>query len=204
MRQSCTFSRCLAAVLPFLFASAVALAAIQEKKADEKDDKEPVKTRKLEIADDLVTEVPVTWKAQKATSRFRIHQFDLPRAKGDKADGNLVFFHFGKGGGGGLAANLKRWYGMVEPTEESKEKPKPKEIESDDVKITWLDLAGTYLDRPTPFSQTVTRRDHYRMWAAYIDAGASGPYYLRAFGPNKTMLAQRKSFEKMLNGIKQK
>lgn len=202
MRQKEVFRTCLATVLPLVFASTVVLAAIRE--TDEKDEEEPVKTRKLEIADDLVTEVPVTWKAQKATSRFRIHQFELPRAKGDKADGNLVFFHFGKGGGGGLEANLKRWYGMVEPAEASKGKPKPKQIESDGVKITWLDLAGTYLDRPTPFSQEVTRRGNYRMFAAYIDAGADGPYYVRAFGPDQTMLAQREAVEKMLKGIKGK
>lgn len=202
MRQKRAFRTCLATALPVVFASAVVLAAIQEKN-DKKDEKEAVKTRKLEIANDLVTEVPVTWKAQKATSRFRIHQFELPRAKGDKADGNLVFFHFGKGGGGGLEANLKRWYSMVEADGASKEKPKPKEIESDGVKITWLDLAGTYLDRPTPFSQEVTRRENYRMFAAYIDAGADGPYYVRAFGPDKTMLAQREAVEKMFKGIKQ-
>lgn len=203
MRQRRSFSLFVAAAVSLQFGSAMALA-VQEKDTDQKDEKEPVKTRKLEVAKDVITEVPVSWKEQKATSPFRVHQFTLPHAKGDEQDGTLIFFHFGKGGGGGLEANLKRWFDMVElEDKESAERPKPKTIESDGVKVTWLDLAGTYLDRPAPFVQKVTRREHYRMFAAYIDAGAEGPYYLRAYGPDKTMLAQRGSIEKMLEGIKE-
>lgn len=205
MKRACIGRWRVALVAMILGAVADKAIAAQEQADDETKRKAPA-TRELQLADDLAAEIPSLWKQQKASSRFRTHQFLLPRAKGDKADGSLIVYHFGKGGGGGLEANLKRWYGMVEqPDGKASEKvAKPKKMKSEKVTVTWIDVGGTYLHRPAPFVPKATRMKNYRLFAAYVDGGAQGPYYMRAYGPEKTMKAHRGGFEAMLKSIRLK
>lgn len=175
------------------------------------EDKEKPQPKPITIEDDLTATVPGDWKVVEPDfPRFRKAQFALPRAEGDDADGVLIVYHFGKGGGGSLDDNLERWYGMMEQAEgkSSKEVGKVAEIETGEGKskiaITWLDLPGTYLDRPFPRSPRVTRRPRYRLFAAYVDGGSKSPYWIRAYGPDKTMLAERDGFVGFLKSIREK
>src|SRR5438045_2465437 len=65
--------------------------------------------------DGLKSDAPTGWKMQEPANKFRAYQFVLPKATGDKEDGELVIFYFGAGGGGSPGDNLKRWKGMFEP-----------------------------------------------------------------------------------------
>lgn len=171
-------------------------------------EEEKPETKTVTIADDLEGKVPADWKTVKPDfPRFRKHQFVLPRAKDDSADGVLIVYHFGKGGGGSLEDNLDRWYGMVEQPdgESSKKAGKIEQIESGQgdakIEITWLDLPGTYLDKPFPRSPKVTRRENYRLFAAYVDGGEEGPYWIRGYGPDATMLEARDGFVSFLKSL---
>ena len=170
-------------------------------------EKAQAKTQKVELAPDLVAEAPANWKFQKPERQFRTHEFVLPSGEKGVADGFLMVTNFGKGVGGGLEANLQRWYGMVEqPDGSSTEKAaKKQDIELKGFgRIVWLDMQGTYLDRPTPMSQEVTRRPNYRVFAAMIDAGKDGPYWIRATGPDSVMRLDRDGFERFLKSITKK
>ena len=107
-----------------LFASVVAVAACLFATGSCPAEEKKPEPKKITIEDDLSGTVPGDWQAVKPSfPRFRKQQFALPRAKGDDADGVLIVFHFGKGGGGTLKDNLARWYGMVEqPDGKSSEK----------------------------------------------------------------------------------
>ena len=177
--------------------------------AQEKDKKEKpeAKTQTVALAADLTAQAPAEWKAQEPKSQIRTHEYVLPSPEKDVADGILFVTHFGKGGGGGLEANLQRWYGMVEQPDGSSTEKAAKKVEIKDVaggKVVWLDMSGTYLDRPTPMSQQVTRRAKYRVFAAMIDAGQEGPYWVRAYGPESVMKANRDGFERFLKSIAKK
>jgi hypothetical protein len=169
-------------------------------------DKEAPKTQPVTLAADLTAQAPAHWKSQKPKSKFRTHEFVLPATGQGKTDGFLMLTYFGPGGGGDLDANLERWYGMVEQPDgsSSADKAKPKVIQNGPVQSTWIDLPGTYLDRPAPMSDEVTKRPHYRMFAAMIDGGKDGPYWLRAWGPDDVMLSHRDGFERFLKSITQK
>lgn len=166
------------------------------------------KTQKVELAADLTAEAPATWKFQKPDRPFRTHEFTLPAPEGGTGSGFLMITHFGKGGGGGLDENLRRWYGMVEqPDGSSTEKASKKhdeELKQAGGKVVWLDMPGTYLDRPSPMSQDVTKRPNYRVFAAMIDAGKDGPYWIRAWGPDDLMKSHRDGFERFLKSIAKK
>src|SRR5712692_1471966 len=76
--------------------------------------KKESKPQRVDLAEDLTAEAPGDWKAQQAKRQFRTHEFILPSSEKETPDGLLFVTHFGKGGGGGLEDNLKRWYGMME------------------------------------------------------------------------------------------
>ena len=178
-------------------------------RAQEKDkkDKTEAKTQKVELAADLTAEAPADWKAQKPKSQLRTHEFVLSSSEKDVADGILFVMHFGSGSGGGLEENLKRWYGMVEQPDGSSTEKAAKKDEIKDLaggKVVWLDMSGTYLDRPMPASQQVTKRPNYRVFAAMIDAGTEGPYWVRAYGPESVMKKNRDGFERFLRSIAKK
>jgi hypothetical protein len=173
----------------------------------QENDKAERKTQKVSLAADLAADAPAEWKTQEPKSQLRSHEFVLPGAEKGVADGILFVMHFGKGGGGGLDANLQRWYGMVEQPDGGSTEKASKKTEIKDVaggKVVWLDMPGTYLDRPTPMSQQVTKRPNYRVFAAMIDAGKDGPYWIRAYGPEPVMKAHRDGFEKFLKSIAKK
>jgi hypothetical protein len=176
--------------------------------AQDKDKKAETKTQKVELAADLTAEAPADWKFQKPNRQFRTHEFTFPDPGKGSATGFMMITHFGKGGGGGLEANLDRWYAMVEqPGGGSTEKAAKKdtiELKGAAGKVVWLDMSGTYLDRPTPMSEQVTRRDNYRVFAAMIEAGKDGPYWIRAYGPESVMKAHRDGFERFLKSISKK
>jgi hypothetical protein len=176
--------------------------------AQEKETKTEAKTQKVELAADLVAQAPADWKFQKPNRPFRTHEFTLPDPEKGATDGFLMIMHFGKGGGGGLEENLRRWYGMVEqPDGSSTEKVSKKhdfEIKSAGGSVVWLDMSGTYLDRPSPMSEQVTKRPNYRVFAVIVDAGKDGPYWMRAYGPESVMKAHRNGFEHFLKSITKK
>jgi len=176
--------------------------------AQEKDKRADAKTQKVDLAADLTAEAPPNWKFQKPNRQFRTHEFTLPDPDKGSTDGFLMITYFGKGGGGGLDANLDRWYKMVEqPDGGSTEKASKKhdiDLKQGEGKVVWLDMSGVYLDRPSPMSDQVTRRPNYRVFAAMIDAGKDGPYWIRAYGPESVMKVHRDGFEQFLKSIAKK
>src|SRR5271170_4195424 len=70
--------------------------------------------------DGLSSTAPASWKAGSPTSEMRMYQFVLPKADGDPLDAELIVFFFGKGGGGGIDANVQRWKEKFLPPEGKK------------------------------------------------------------------------------------
>ncbi len=84
-----------------------------------------------------------TWKEQRPSSSMRIAQFSIPLAENDKGKAELVAF-YSPAGMGSNEENIKRWKGQFKEATETKEDKK----EVGDVKITTLDITGTYIDKP--------------------------------------------------------
>ncbi|MFN3653023.1 MAG: hypothetical protein ACK47B_25875 [Armatimonadota bacterium] len=152
-------------------------------------------------------QVPGEWKEQPAGGQFRMAQYVLPRAKGDTRDAQFIVFHFGAGGGGSVEENLKRWKGMMRQPEggDVEKAAKVARSERKGLKLTTMDLPGTYQERPFPASQQVTERPGYRMLAAIVETtfeGGDGPYYLRIVGPAKTVEAAKPGWDRLLASLK--
>ena len=85
---------------------------------------------------------PADWQWVESTSPMRKAQLKIP-AKDGKTPGEVVFFHFGEGSGGGTKANVDRWLGQFE---EGRDKISAKTEESTvgKHKVTYVQAQGTY------------------------------------------------------------
>ncbi len=71
------------------------------------------------------------------------------------------------------------------------------------VKVTYLDIQGTYLSKVPPFSpnaKTVAKPDQ-RMLGIVFE-GKEGPYFIRVVGPSQTVERHKKAFDEWLKNFK--
>ena len=161
-----------------------------------------VQTRNL---GSVTIKVPASWKSVETTSSMRKAQYALPKAEGDKADGELVVFYFGQSGGGGVQANLDRWYGQFKQTDgtDTKDKAKSSKKTADSMEITVVDVSGTYVAPKqigNPAAGAYNEKD-YRLLAAIVPA-PDGDHFFKLVGPAKTVAKWQKDFDAMISGIK--
>ena len=144
--------------------------------------------------------VPAGWIEQAPASSMRKAQFSLPKAEGDTEDGELVAFYFGQGQGGSVEANIDRWIGQISQPDgsSSKEKAKTSSREVAGMKVTLVDVSGTYsntmMGSPSP-------RPGYRMLAAVIETG-EGPWFFKLVGPEKTIVKWSGSFDQFVSSLR--
>jgi hypothetical protein len=138
---------------------------------------------------------PEGWSRKAPRSRILMAEFSLPRAEGDERDGRLTISR----AGGGLKANIDRWRQQFSGSL-GKDSQKTEEISG--VDVTLVDFSGTYMDRPGPFAPGV-EREGYRMMAAIIPAGGQ-PFFIKAYGPDKTMARHAKAFNAFLKTLEVK
>jgi hypothetical protein len=144
---------------------------------------------------------PAEWKAVTTSSSMRVAQFAVPRTAGDSADGELVVYYFG-GSGGSIEANIERWVGqMQQPDGKPSSAIARRESRTiNGLKITLVDVSGTYVAEMTPGSPQRHNSPNFRLRAAVIET-PKGPYFIKLTGPAKTIAAAEKTFEQFLNSL---
>jgi hypothetical protein len=154
--------------------------------------------------DGFKSDAPANWKTQEPSNKFRAYQFSLPKAKGDKEDGELVIFYFGAGSGGGVEENLKRWKGMFQAPEGKSidDVSKVEKHKIAGVDVTYLDVQGTFLSKFPPFDPNakVTKKENFRRLGV-VFASENGPYFITLTGPAKTVDEAKKGFDDWLKGF---
>ena len=155
--------------------------------------------------DGLKSKTPDTWKQQEPNSSMRAYHFIIPKEKGDEHDAELIVFFFGRGGGGGVKANITRWKGLITPPEGKTidDVAKVEEMKVGEVKVTVFDASGTYTHktRPADPNDKGEKRDNYRLIGVVFES-PNGPYFIRLAGPAKTVEANKKGFDNWLKNFK--
>jgi hypothetical protein len=141
----------------------------------------------------LVWELPAGWTDVPPASPMRMAQATIP-GPGGAAD--LVLFHFGPGGGGGVQANIDRWIGQMEIEGE----PERGSFTAGDLAVTWVDVAGTLLPSGMGMGPTEPQPGS-RLLGAVVE-GAGGPWFFKATGPSETLSAAREDFLGMLRAAR--
>ena len=144
---------------------------------------------------------PADWKDQ-GSRPMRAATYSVPAAAGDNEAGECVAFYFGEGQGGSADANIKRWEGQFADASGKPVKAtnvKPGKIGG--LRVTTLEVAGTYSGMGGPMVQTKTIKPGYRLLGAIVEA-PGGNVFFKFTGPEKTVAAHRQAFERMIASIK--
>ena len=150
----------------------------------------------------LTFAAPATWKSVPTSSSMRVAQYALPHATGDTEDAELVVYYFG-GSGGTVEANIERWVGQMQQPDgrPSSAVAKRQSRTVNGLKVTLVDVPGTYVAEMTPGSTQRHNNPNFHLRAAVIET-ANGPYFIKLTGPAKTVAASEKTFESFLASVK--
>jgi hypothetical protein len=140
------------------------------------------------VAGELHYKAPDGWVKEATSSAMRVAQYKLPKAEGDSDDASLVVYFFGATQGGAIQANIDRWISQMQQPDgsSSKDKAKTETTTVNGLKLTTVDVAGTYTAEMAPGTGNQRNDANYRMRAAVIET-PKGNYFLKLVGPAKTM-----------------
>ena len=151
----------------------------------------------------LTYTAPPAWHARPPASTMRVAEFVVPRAQGDADDAELIVYYFGASGGGGVDANVDRWIGQMQQPDGSTSKSKARRAERtiNGLKVTTIDVSGTYTAEMRPGAAEHYNKPGYRLCAAVVET-PQGAYYIKMTGPAKTVDAAQRDYEKFLSSLK--
>jgi hypothetical protein len=150
----------------------------------------------------LTFTTPPAWHTRPAASSMRVAEFVVPRAQGDAEDAELIVYFFGSLFGrvaGGVDANVERWIGQMQQPDgsASKDKTRRETQTINGLKVTTVDLSGTYVAEVRPGAAERYNKPGFRLRAAIIET-PGGSYYVKMTGPARTMAAADADFKKFM------
>ena len=154
------------------------------------------------VSGELRYKAPDGWVIERTSSNMRVAQYKLPKAEGDSENASLVLYYFGSGQGGSVQANLDRWIAQMQQPDgsSSKDKAKTETITINGLKVTTVDVSGTYTAEMTPGSGDRRNDAGSRLRAAVIET-PKGSYYAKLVGPAKTVERWNQSFDDYLKSF---
>ena len=122
---------------------------------------------------------------------------------GDDAPAEVVNFYFGEGSGGGVEANLARWFGQFQQPDGSSTRDRAiiTERTVNGLELTVADMRGKFVAPGRPGAPQRNNRPGYRMIGAVAEGG-TGPWYIRVLGPEATMAKWEASVEDFLSSLR--
>jgi len=151
---------------------------------------------------DIHFKAPEGWTTEKASSSMRVAQYKLPKAEGDKEDASLVLYYFGANQGGTSQANIDRWISQIQQPDgsDSKSKAKTENLTVNGLKVSTVDVTGTYTAEMAPGSGSFHNDNNYRLRAAVIET-PKGNYYVKLAGPAGTVARWDQSYNDYLKSF---
>jgi hypothetical protein len=146
---------------------------------------------------DLKLKAPDGWITERPTSSMRVSQYQLPAAEGDSEPASLVVYYFGAGQGGSVDANFERWIGQMQSPGggSSKDKAKTDNTTVNGLKVTLLDVSGTYAGGDMGSGGGSSQsKPNFRMRAGVIET-PKGAYFIKLIGPERTVARWDQGFQ---------
>ena len=149
----------------------------------------------LQALGPLGGEPPEGWIPQQPSSSMRVAQYGLP---GPAGEATLGVFYFGPGQGGGLEANIERWYGQFSQPDGRPTSKTAKRWNKNvaDIAISMVDISGTF----AAGMGNEETRENYRMLGA-IAVHRSGAVFFKLTGPFATIAQWEQSFNQFLDSL---
>jgi len=138
-------------------------------------------------------ERPTDWKWIVPSSAMRKAQLSVP---GSDGEAEVTFFHFGAGQGGGVQANVDRWFSQFQ---NAKSQQRKETLGS--TSVTLVDAAGVFLSG-MPGTTPVPRPD-YALRGAILES-PDGDVFVKMTGPATTIAAAEKAFAGLVTAAAKK
>lgn len=147
--------------------------------------------------------VPSGWKVQ-GQKPMRVATYSVPAGKGDPEPGECAVFYFGRGQGGAVDANIKRWIGQFKQPDNkpSEQRAKTGKRTVNGLQISTIDLSGTYVQTMGPSAPMApVNKLNYRLLGAIVE-GPQGPVFFKFTGPSANVAAHEADFNKLIESVK--
>ena len=139
--------------------------------------------------------VPEHWSAQ-AKQSMRAATYSAPAPKEGVEPGDCGVFSFGGGQGGSIQANLSRWISQFENGGQHQFSSK----EVNGLKLTTIQIQGTYLAPSGPTMEPQGKKPDYRLLGAIVEA-PEGMVFFKLVGPSTTISANESDFDTLINSL---
>jgi hypothetical protein len=183
------------ALLALAATSVSGLRAEEPAKAPEADHVISLSEDRLELI------APEAWKREEPRSRIIEHEFSIPAAEGDENPGRMTIM----AAGGSVEDNVARWYAQFKQPDggATKNNAEEEKKEIGGVEVHFVDITGTFIDRPSPMQKGV-ERENYRMLGVILVGDKIGQQFIKFTGPAKTVEENAEAFAKMVEELKVK
>jgi hypothetical protein len=150
-------------------------------------------------------DVPAGWKALPLSSSMRVADFNLAKVPGDSEDATTTLYFFGARQGGSVQANMDRWMGQLAQPDgrASKDVAKTSTLTSHGLKVSIVDVSGTYVAETAPGSGQNFNKPGFRQIAAVVET-PGGNYYVKCTGPAKTVAKWEQSYMSLIRSLRWK
>ncbi|MBX5482335.1 MAG: hypothetical protein IRZ16_10940 [Myxococcaceae bacterium] len=151
----------------------------------------------------------ITWTAPSSWKKgeprpMRAATYVIPAQKGDPEDAELGVFAFGPGQGGSVEMNIQRWIGQFQQPDggPSDKVAHVAHLKVHKMAVTTLDLSGTYVTSmgPPMMGGQKVHKENFRILGAIVE-GPEGAVFFKLVGPKKTVAAQKKAFDRLIQSI---
>jgi hypothetical protein len=159
---------------------------------------QPASVESPTTAGGLSWTVPKGWISAPGSS-MRVATYRTPAAPGDKEGGEVAVFYFGPGQGGGVDANVDRWFAQMTPEPGSKA-PSRSQMKVGSITVTLCTTEGTYTGA-MGMGTASTPDKGYALEGA-IAEGSQGPVFFKLTGPKKSVGKAKAGFDALVKSLK--
>jgi len=139
--------------------------------------------------------IPARWTVgAEKPMRAATYVVPAPEGKGEPAECAVSFF--GAGQGGMVDANVDRWVGQFE----NPVPPLKSEREVHGLKVTIVQIGGTYIGMGGMMMESSPRKENYRLLGAIVEA-PEGMVFFKLTGPTQTVADAEKDFDALLGSL---
>jgi len=160
---------------------------------------QPASVQSPTTAGGLSWTVPKGWIGAPSSS-MRVATYRTPAAPGDKEGGEVAVFYFGPGQGGGIDANVERWFAQMTPEPASK-KPSRSQVKVGAITVTLCSAEGTYTGAVGMGAPSAGPEKGFALEGA-IAEGQQGAVFFKLTGPKKSVEKAKTGFDALVKSLK--
>lgn len=140
------------------------------------------------------------WQNVKTSNNIRVAEYKLP---GSGGDAEMAIFYFGKGQGGGVEDNIRRWAGQFSDPNTTQPGAQVARMERNNLRTALVKTEGTY--NPSSMggmAPAAEPKDDFALFGLVVEGGPEGSVFVKVTGPKATMAEQDENLQKMAQSVR--